>query len=492
MSTAGRDVRELRGQIRHWRRGRVDTSLVEAFTDAYVVIFSAIVLGAMAVSVIVNLRVGATGSCTALSCLDARDALGWLFGLGAAALVLAVARLLGPMLVSPAVGTWLLTTPLDRTTLVRGRLALSAVAGAVAAATVAAVGATLSGYPAPVVGWFTGVFAAGGVLLVGVATVAQARRHPAVRVLSWLLGGALWVGLVLVAVDAVPSTLRAPTAPRLVLALVVVGSLAVLALVAAYRDLRLIGRDRLVSGGALLPGLSGALASLDLTLLYDILVSRHWRARSSVRVVRGRGTGTSALVWREVVRLRRSPQVLVALAGSLVLPYLAATLGLGHAMLLVVTLTGFVAGVGLLTSLRVLSRTASLLRCFPLPASAVRWACLGVPGGVLVLWGAAATPAVHDAVGGAWADSVATALACGLVVATSAVRWMTSRPPDYRLPLITSPMGAVPTSLYFSVLRGFDVLLLGTVPLLVAPTTNGAAVSAALMAAVLSFLVSRP
>ena len=60
---------------------------------------------------------------------------------------------------------------------------------------------------------------------------------------------------------------------------------------------------------------------------------------------------------------------------------------------------------------------------------------------------------------------------------------MTSHPPDYRLPLITSPMGAVPTSLYFSVLRGFDVLLLGTVPLLISPTPTGAAWSVGLMAA---------
>ena len=87
---------------------------------------------------------------------------------------------------------------------------------------------------------------------------------------------------------------------------------------------------------------------------------------------------------------------------------------------------------------------------------------------------------------------VAVALACGATVATAAVRWMTSRPPDYRLPLITSPMGAVPTSLYVSVLRGFDVLLLGTVPLLISPTPTGAVWSVGLMALVLSYLVGRP
>jgi hypothetical protein len=158
----------------------------------------------------------------------------------------------------------------------------------------------------------------------------------------------------------------------------------------------------------------------------------------------------------------------------------------------VVTLTGFVAGVGLFTSLRVLSRTASLLRCFPLPAPTVKAACLGVPALVLLAWSLGAAPAVHAAVGGPWGRSILVAAACGVTVATAAVRWMTSRPPDYRLPLVTSPMGAVPTSLYGSVLRGFDVLLLGTVPLLVSPTGAGATWSVGLMAAVLAFLVSRP
>jgi hypothetical protein len=491
--TAGAaEVRELRSQIRVWRRGRVDTSLMEAVGDAYVAIFSALVLGAMAVSVIVNLRVVSSGACSSVSCLDARDSLGWLFGLAAVTVVLAGARLIGPMLVSPAAGTWLLTAPLDRTAIVRGRLAGTTLVGALVGAALTATGATLSAYPPVVVAWLTGLAAIVGVLIVALATVAQARGQRAVRVLVWVLGVVLWVGLVLVARDTVPAVLHVPAVVPLRLAAAVSAVLAVVLLVLAYRSLHLIRRERLVSGGALLPGLSGALSSLDLTLFYDILVARHWRSKSTVRVVRGRGSGASALVWREVVRLRRTPQVLVGLAGALVLPYLATALGLGHAMVVVVTLTGFVAGVGLFTSLRVLSRTASLLRCFPLPAPAVKAACLGVPGALLVIWSLGAVPAVHHAIGGPWGPSVAVALACGVTVATAAVRWMTSHPPDYQLPLITSPMGAVPTSLYFSVLRGFDVLLLGTVPLLVSPTPTGAAVSVGLMALVLSFLVGRP
>ncbi len=492
MSTSTAEVRALRSQLREWRRGRVDTSLMEAVTDAYVAIFSALVLGAMAASVIVNLHVVTAGTCSAVSCLDARDALGWLFGLAAVTLVLAAARLVGPMLVSPAVGTWLLTAPLDRTALVRGRLVSTSAVAAFVGAVLAASGASLSAYPAAVIAWLAGLSAVVCVLLVALSTATQPRRPLAMRLVTWAFAGTLWVGLVLVARDTLPSDLRVPSVRALQLAVVVGAAATVVLLVVAYRSLKLIRREQLVSGGMLLPGLSGALASLDLTLFYDLLVARHWRARSTVRVVRGRGSGASALVWREVVRLRRTPQVLVALAGALVLPYLAAGLGLGHVMVIVVTLTGFVAGVGLFTSLRVLSRTASLLRCFPLPAPAVKSACLGVPALVLVLWALATAPAVQHAIGGPWGPSISVALACGVTVAAAAVRWMTSHPPDYRLPLITSPMGAVPTSLYFSVLRGFDVLLLGTAPLLVSPSPAGAAWSVGLMALVLSWLVSRP
>ena len=485
------EVRELRSQIRAWRRSRVDTSLMEAVSDAYVAIFSGLVLGAMAVSVVVNLRIVAGGACSAASCVPAREALGWLSGLASISAVLALARLLGPMLVSPAVGTWLLTAPLDRRELVRGRLATAAAVAAVLGAVLTATGATLSAYPPATIGWLSGWSAAACVALVALATVAQARPRVPVGLVAWVLGAVLWVGLALVARDALPVALGVPGAGPLRLALGATAVAAVVLLVVAYGGLGRIRRDRLVSGGTLLPGLSGALASLDLTLLYDILVARHWRARSSVRVVRGRGTAAGALVWREVVRLRRTPHVLVGLAAALVLPYLATTLGIGHVVVVVVVLTGFVAGVGLFTSLRVLSRTASLLRCFPLSGPSVRVACLSVPSGVLVLWSLATAPALHAAIGGSWGAALALALACGVSVAAAAVRWMTSHPPDYRLPLITSPMGAVPTSLYFSVLRGFDVLLLGVVPLLVSPTPTGATWSVGLSAAVLAFLVSR-
>lgn len=485
------EVRELRRQVRTWRRGRTDTSLLEAFQDAYVAIFSALVVGAMAINVLLNLRVVTSGACTSEACVDARGALGWLLALAGVTAVLGVARLLGPMLASPAVGSWLLATPLDRTALLRGRLLGTLAVAAVAGAVPAAVGGLLGGFAASAVAWSAVLAALLCVLLVALAARAQAASDRGIRALGRMLAAVLWAGLVLVAAGLVPGASGSPATPVLAGAAVLVAAGAAAYVVRAGRALAGIRRQRLTDGGALLPGLSGALSSLDLTLLFDVLIARHWRARSTVRIVRGRATGGGALVWREVVRLRRNGAVLTALAAGLVLPYVAATLGLGHLVLVVVTLTGFVGGVGLFTALRVLSRTMSLLRCFPQPAWVVRLACLGVPGLVLVLWGLATAPAVHHAVGGPWPDSLLTALAAGVTVAAAAVRWTTSRPPDYRLPLIASPMGAVPTSLYGSVLRGFDVLLLGTIPLLAAPTAVGAAWSVALSAAVLAFLVSR-
>jgi hypothetical protein len=71
------------------------------------------------------------------------------------------------------------------------------------------------------------------------------------------------------------------------------------------------------------------------------------------------------------------------------------------------------------------------------------------------------------------------------------VRWVTGRPPDYTRPLVSTPAGGVPTNLYGSVVRGFDVLLLTTAPLLIFPTANGALFSLIVSFAVLSYLTGR-
>jgi hypothetical protein len=88
-------------------------------------------------------------------------------------------------------------------------------------------------------------------------------------------------------------------------------------------------------------------------------------------------------------------------------------------------------------------------------------------------------------------EALALALAVGVTAVTAVVRWVSGRPPDYQLPLVTSPMGAVPTSVFVSAVRGFDALLLGSAPLLLAPTVTGAEISVGLDAVLLAVLVNR-
>jgi len=82
-------------------------------------------------------------------------------------------------------------------------------------------------------------------------------------------------------------------------------------------------------------------------------------------------------------------------------------------------------------------------------------------------------------------------VAVGASSLASATRWVTGRPPDYTRPLVSTPAGGVPTNLYGSVVRGIDVLLLTTAPLLIAPTPTGTLISLALSFVVLSYLVAR-
>ena len=150
------------------------------------------------------------------------------------------------------------------------------------------------------------------------------------RLLAWSLGVVLWVGLVLVARDSVPALLRVPAVAPLRVAVVVTAVAGVVLLVLAYRSLHLIRRERLVSGGSAAARASRARWPASTSRSSTTSSSPGTGApgaRCAWSAAAGRGAG--ALVWREVVRLRRTPQVLVGLAAALVLPYLATALGPG-------------------------------------------------------------------------------------------------------------------------------------------------------------------
>ncbi|MGI9157555.1 MAG: DUF6297 family protein [Marmoricola sp.] len=490
MNGAG-EVRELRGDIRHWRRGHANKKLSDAISDAYIALFATVMFGSMAVNVVLNVRRVGGRLCTTQGCQEARALLPWLAGVAAVLMVLSVARLFGPVFASPAVGTWLLPTPVDRAAVLRPRLLWTVLISVGLAALVAAAAASLGGFAGSALLAFVGSTAVLTVVVVALAAVSQSRGGLLGRLLALLLGVVLWAGLLALALTAVPLT-GAPGVPTAWLAGIVVAALlAVALLVRSLRDIGRLRRVQVARGGALTPGLSGALATLDLALVYDVLLAHRWAGRGAVRPRRGGPGGPAALVTYDLVRLLRSPQVPLVLLASVVVPYTARTAGAGRVVVLIAALTGFVAGLRLLTAMRVVSRTPSLLRAMPFPVASARMATLAVPAGCFLVFGLATVPALQAAEGRPWADVVPLGVTVAASALASATRWVTGRPPDYTRPLVSTPAGGVPTNLYGSVIRGVDVLLLTTAPLLLLPTATGTAISLVLSFVVLSYLVGR-
>jgi hypothetical protein len=125
-------------------------------------------------------------------------------------------------------------------------------------------------------------------------------------------------------------------------------------------------------------------------------------------------------------------------------------------------------------------------------SAAVRSACLAVPAAVLLIWAMCTVPALHQAMAPiSWSASVAVALAVGFAAIGAIARWLLAAPPNYSKPLISSPTGAIPTGLIGSALRGFDILILLTAPVLIAPNALGVQISLVLAAIVLAVLLGR-
>lgn len=485
-------ARSLRRQMRSWRRERADTTLYEQISDAYVWIFSIVVIGAMAISALIQTRVSIATGCTAATCEDARTSLVWASVAGVLAVALASAQAVGPVMVTPATGAWLLTTPIDRGPLLRSRLVLAGITSALTCGAVVALTTLLAGFE-PIAIVVLSLTA--GIAGAGAASAAAAWQPGGGRVTRWTsfalaVVTAAW--MLLIALDRAPTTTEDWTGGAtgwIVLGVVLAASVA-LTVVAARRLTSLL-RAQLVPGGSLVASLSGALAGLDFTLAYDVLVARRWLTAATVRPVRGGPGGLWALVWRDVVRLRRSRGAVTALVASLLVPYVVVRLGLDDVVILASALAAFLTGIWLCSALRTTARNPGLIRCFPMSLAEVRTATLVVPAAALVVWSLAAVPAIADVTDGALAETVLVALATGMAALGAIARWLLAPPPNYSQPLISSPAGGIPTGLVGSTLRGFDVLLLLTIPLLALPDANGALISLALNAAVLSFLVNR-
>lgn len=192
--------------------------------------------------------------------------------------------------------------------------------------------------------------------------------------------------------------------------------------------------------------------------------------KGHVRPTRGRGLGLTALIWRDVERLKRTPSAFIGLAVSLFVPYAADALRVSQLNPLVSGLALVAALVPFLGSLRVLSRTGGLARALPFKTAQLRTASMAVPAALALLWAIAATPAfIGIARTGAdrtLTDGLTAALITAVAGLMGAVRWVTAKKVDYNTPMMATESGALPPALLFNLFRGFDMVALITAPLI--------------------------
>ena len=466
--------RELKRLIKDWRAGRATRNVLQAMSDAYVAVFAAVMLGAMVVNVILKAQ-RTVAQCTSESCLSARTILPWAAFAGTVAIALAASRLFGPVLASAAEGFWLLDAPISRAQLLRSRLVGGVVAAFLGGALVGGLVSALTGSGRNEVMVWAAATALSAAASVAFAAAQQGvDRHVLTRVATYIFG-LLGVGALFSVVGVAAGWFSLGVSDNLGIELGVImiaASALVLAasgVLAALR-LRQIRRARLLSGGALVSGISGAFFALDIGLARDIVVERRAIERGHVHPKRGKGLGLEAIIWREWQRLWRFPQPLLVLAGTIVVPYACDALGMSTLTPVVAALALFGAMIPLLGGLRVLTRTGGLARCLPFSLARIKLASIAVPAILAGVWTVATTPAylgfgdgaVQRTVPDASFIAVATA-AAGLL---AAVRWTQAKGVDFGAPMVASQAGAFPPGLVTNLFRGFDVCLLTTAPLL--------------------------
>jgi hypothetical protein len=466
--------RELKRLIKDWRAGRATRNVLQAMSDAYVAVFGAVMIGAMVVNVVLKAQ-RTIAQCTSDSCLSARAILPWAAFAATVAIAVATSRLFGPVLASAAEGFWLLDAPISRAKLLRSRLVGAVLAAFLGGAVVGALVAALTGSGTVEVLVWSGATALSAAASVAFAAAQQGvDRHVLTRVATYVFGvlgvGALF-SVVGVAAGWFSAGLLDNVGIELGVIMIVASALVLLvSAVLAGRRLSRIRRTRLLSGGALVSGISGAFFALDIGLARDIVVERRAMERGHVHPRRGKGLGLEALVWREWQRLWRFPQPLVVLAGTIVIPYAADALGMSTLTPVFAALALFGATIPLLGGLRVLTRTGGLARCLPFSLARIKLASIAVPAILAAVWAIATTPAylgfgdgaVHRMVPDASLMAVATA-AAGLL---AAVRWTQAKGVDFGAPMVASQAGAFPPGLVTNLFRGFDVCLLTTAPML--------------------------
>lgn len=465
------DERQLQLLMKDWRGGRATRSILSILTDGYVTTFSILVIGGMVASGVWSIQ-RSTAGCETVGCVTARGLTPWMLILGVGLIAAAMARLFGPVVASAAEGSWLLSAPIRRSRFLSGRLRGMLILGFFVGAILGVLVALVSGQELLAAGaWSVATgFAASAVIALAAANQASASKLVSlVQSLLVVLLITLMVAIIFVA----QGVLEIPPA-HWALVFGLAGALALVTVVCARiarSHLEELDRYELVSGGNLVESVQGAAFILDLNLMRDILVGRRWQRVGNVKPMRGRGKAGNALIWREVLRLKRNPRPLILVGVSAIVPYTLAALGMGNLAPSIIASVLFISMVPLLDGLRMITRSKGLERCFPLTKSDVRESTFFIAIVVTLFWVLITMPAFlvlqdpKPTEFGTVIYGVTTASVTGMAGVLAAIRWVTSRPADYSAPMVSTAAGAVPPGLMINLFKGFDIVAMGTLPL---------------------------
>jgi len=155
---------------------------------------------------------------------------------------------------------------------------------------------------------------------------------------------------------------------------------------------------------------------------------------------------------------------------SVVVPYAVAALGFHTFSPFISSIVLLIGFVPMLTSMRVMTRTKGLARTLPLSNPQIRQAMAAVPALFAVAWAIATTAAFWGVQthyeGVTFFQAFITAALTAVAGLLGAIRWVSAKSTNYNMPMMQTGFGAMPPGLMFNLIRGIDVVVIITGPLL--------------------------
>jgi hypothetical protein len=384
-------------------------------------------------------------------------------------------RRVGPLVVSRATVSWLLPAPVDRRSLLLPSYRWAVVGSAMFAA-VAALGAVghLAARPVPP-GYATGAALAGalsGVLIASTAVWSQRDE----RLARWCdrVTAAIVAGTVAMLFDEQVAARSVPTMigrrgwailapPRLIVAIAILGVLAIAATRITIRSLGMLADHRIVDAAHTVGSYLDAANAVEPSYVSELAQRRYWsRRRLTSTPLRSR-IGLPILARQDLLVARRKPRQLVLVAAGLVLPVVAlrAAEWVGTVAVL---LGGFAAASVTTGAVHTDAENPVLLRLLGLSGRQALRARLLVPTVSAGIWYGTALGILS------WLDKMppgpwwALGFTLGPAAGVAAVRRARVGAANNSLPPIDTPIGNVSLGPIIWMLAGLDALVMFGLP----------------------------